>query len=156
MREQTKNPAAQHISAFAERNSGFTLVELMVVVAVISIILLIAIPAYMDYAVRTKVSEGMSIFPGIKNNIGETYSATGRWPTSNQAAGMYIPASYQTSYIDSVTINDSGTVEMVFSIADLGAANTIEFLPTSSGDGVDWICVGGSMAARYRPHVCRE
>ena len=137
------------------RARGFTLIELMVVVAILSIITMIAIPAYMDYTIRTKVSEGLAMFGPIKQNIADAYYTNGgMWPSNNAEAGMVLASSYQTKYLESIAISGSSAV-ITFNIPDLGPLNTIVFTPTSSLGGVDWACTKGSMLSKYRPPVCR-
>ncbi len=65
---------------------GFTLIELMIVVAIIGILAAIAIPAYQDYTVRAQVSEGLSLSSGLKTAVGDFYSTTGRWAADNAEA----------------------------------------------------------------------
>ena len=141
----------------ARKQRGFTLVELMVVVAILSIILMIAIPAYLDYAIRTQVSEGMSIFPTVKQNVVETYFTNGGvWPTSNEEAGMLMAGSYQTDYVESISIGTrAGSVVIDFDIPDLGGRDTIIYVPIAADGGIEWRCNRGSVLPRFRPPVCR-
>jgi type IV pilus assembly protein PilA len=62
---------------------GFTLIELMIVVAIIGILAAIAIPAYQDYTIRAQVSEGMSLASGARTAVSEAYQSTGNWPADN-------------------------------------------------------------------------
>lgn len=79
------------------RRSGFTLIELMIVVAIIGILAAIAIPAYMDYTVRSQVTEGLNLAGGLKPQIAETVASTGSWPQTlaelgieSQPSGKYV------------------------------------------------------------------
>ena len=67
---------------------GFTLIELMIVVAIIAILAAIALPAYQDYVARSQVSEAMSLSSGAKTAVAEYYADRGAWPTSNTQAGL--------------------------------------------------------------------
>ena len=135
---------------------GFTIIELMVVVAIVSILAMISIPAYLDYSVRAQVSEGLEIFGAVKKGVTESYFTNGsQWPASNQAAGLVSAVSHQTKYVDSVSVITGGNVVVTFGIPDLGASNTIIYQPTDSDGAIDWRCTAGSVAPKYRPPVCR-
>ena len=140
----------------ARETRGFTLIELMVVVAVVSILAMIAIPAYLDCAIRAQISEGIEMFAPVKKGVTEAYAANGgRWPSSNEAAGLPLSASYQTKYVQSISVAGSGTVVVTFGIPDLGADNTIIYVPNDRSGSVDWECTLGTVLPRYRPPVCR-
>ena len=84
---------------------GFTLIELMIVVAIIAILAAIAIPAYQDYVIRSQVSEGSSLAEGSKTAVAEFYSNTGHFPTGNTSAGVSQSGSITGSYVSGVLIN---------------------------------------------------
>ena len=67
---------------------GFTLIELMIVVAIIGILAAIAIPAYQDYTVRSQVTEGLNLASDLKAAVAETFAQTGSWPADNSALGL--------------------------------------------------------------------
>src|SRR4026209_2701492 len=85
-------------------HKGFTLIELMIVVAIIGILAAIALPAYQDYTIRTKVSDGLSLAAAAKLAVAETYAATGSLPADNQAAGLPAATSITSKYVTSVTV----------------------------------------------------
>src|SRR6478736_4415486 len=101
-----------------KNQKGFTLIELMIVVAIIAILAAIAISQYQDYVIRSQVSEGSSLADGVKTAIGEFYNNYGRFPNvataANQSLGLAAPASIIGSYVGSVGIT-SGVIQAHYS-----------------------------------------
>src|SRR5690554_4246054 len=94
---------------------GFTLIELMIVVAIIAILAAIAIPAYQDYVVRSQVSEGASLASGAKTALAEFKANTGDWPSDNDEAGLADPGDITGSYVDNVDVStNSGQITVEF------------------------------------------
>ena len=132
---------------------GFTLIELMIVVAIIGILAAVALPAYQDYTVRAKVSELMLAASGVRTAISEKFQ-TDPSNTASAGGGATIPV---TGKVASATVNDGGTVVVTGSTAStsVGQAVTITVTPTySTATGtITWSCIGSP--AKYMPATCR-
>src|SRR5580698_5533466 len=91
-RRRTPQPASTKSSrsflAMKAMQKGFTLIELMIVVAIIGILAAIAIPAYQDYTVRSQVTEGMNLAGSLETGVAEYFANTGSWPAANSNAGI--------------------------------------------------------------------
>src|SRR5690554_1470667 len=90
-----------------QMQKGFTLIELMIVVAIIGILAAVALPAYQDYTKRSHVSEGLSLAAGAKTAVTEFYSSNGEWPTNNTAAGIALAASITGNAVRTVAVATS-------------------------------------------------
>ncbi len=158
---------------------GFTLIELMIVVAIIGILAAIAIPAYQDYTIRSQVSEGLSLAAAAKTAIAETYLNTGVAPQNRTVAGMS-PNAIDTSgkYVTEVEVaNGTITVEFGNDANARVLGNTLAIQPYITGDdSITWLCgnatpnfnagvvimptstaaaTGTTVESKYLPSACR-
>lgn len=143
------------MNASRQRADGFTLIELMIVAAIIAILAAIAIPAYQDYIARSQVAEGFSLATGAKDAIAIYYSDHGVFPSSNQQAGMSAPASISGKYVSSVTVGNGGVIEVLFSATANAkiSGRTLTVQLSDNNGSLAWACQG--LPDRYLPNSCR-
>ena len=141
-----------------KKQQGFTLIELMIVVAIIGILAAIAIPAYQDYTIRAQVSEGLNLAGGSKTAVTEFYQDTGGWPADNTAAGVEAMALINGKYTTQVDITGN-TINVTYG----GEANTniggaiLTLTATDNVGAVEWDCTGAApLVNKWLPAACRS
>lgn len=145
---------------------GFTLIELMIVVAIIGILAAIALPAYQDYTIRAKVSEGAVAASSLKVGVAEAFADGGiAGITAYSGVVAADIANIRTAKVTDVTISNVGNITLTMGgIPQLGADNTLVFVPTIGGNPlannnsagtIQWSCNTGTIADKYLPANCR-
>jgi len=137
---------------------GFTLIELMIVVAIIGILAAVAIPAYQDYTIRAKVSEVLVIASAARTNVAEYYISTGGMPTSTDAAGISTDIDQSDFVNDIAFATSSAGASLTYTLENLGTGadgTTFVYRVVGSPSGVKVECTEGTLPAKYRPANCR-
>jgi len=135
---------------------GFTLIELMIVVAIIGILAAIAVPAYQDYTIRSRVSEAASLSGAVKTAMDVAYSegyALGSIPTTPASLNLSVSTSYTSKYVSNVAYDQSGVINVKLGVdRSLGTAKSksVVYSPISQGGNLEWF-VKGSVPTKYRP-----
>jgi type IV pilus assembly protein PilA len=139
------------------RQQGFTLIDLMIVLAIICILTAMAMPTYQDYIIRTQVSEGLALSAGAKSAVSEYYMDLGAWPADNNQAGLADMHDIIGKYTEHMSVNDN-VIEIKFGYD----AHTqifdqkIELTAVNNAGSISWACASaGVIAPKHLPDACR-
>jgi type IV pilus assembly protein PilA len=130
----------------------------MIVVAIIGILAAVAIPAYLDYAIRSQVAHGINLASAAKVAVAEFYQDTGNYPTDNATAGLAAAASIRGKYVTQVEITAGGNIEVTFgNDVNIKILDAIMTVSASDNDGsLSWACKGDTtLVDKWLPPACR-
>ena len=156
---------------------GFTLIELMIVIAIIGILAVIALPAYQDYTGRAQVSEAITLMEGQKSAVVEYYADKGKWPTSNADAGIAGSTDIKGKYVASVAVGTDGALTATMKSSDVNndfKGKTVTLKPetaaaaggaaaggaaaggaAASAGSFTLKCTTGTVPTKFLPSSCR-
>lgn len=141
------------------RQTGFTLIELMIVIAIIAILAAIAIPAYQDYLVRSQITEGVALSTEAKSAMWDFVSNKGRFPESNASAGLPGPTTINGTYVSSVDVS-GGRIKVSFDQPKSFSRIKTQVLvlsPVTHTGSITWNCANNStLSKQYLPPFCRN
>lgn len=142
-----------------KKQQGFTLIELMIVVAIIGILAAIAIPAYQDYVARSQSTEGLNLASGQKTTVAEIWSTEGSFADADSgSSGIPAAADISGDFVSQVAVAD-GIITATFASSGVAAplqGNSLQLSPVTSAGSVNWVCSSSDIDDEYLPSDCRN
>ncbi len=138
------------------KQAGFTLIEQMIVIAIIGILAAVAIPAYQDYIARAQASEGMTLMAGMKTSVTEWHSDRGAFPTGPGSVNGVVRGKYVGDITFTPTNTTNFTMTATYQTTNVSAriaTTTLTILTTSGGQR--WACAAGTIPTALLPGGCR-
>ncbi len=136
---------------------GFTLIELMIVVAIVGILAAVALPAYQDYTKRAHVSEGLGLAAGAKAAVADYYATTNQWPTTNSQAGLNDKITGNA--VKDIQVNTDGVITITYNDrVDNDTDRTLTLVPSDSNGAIFWECKAddsNGVESKHLPAFCR-
>ena len=135
----------------SKKKNGFTLIELMIVVAIIGILAVVGTPVYTNYLIRAQISEGLNISSGAKVAMSEYYIENGEWPKNNRAAGLADKHDIQGEYTEHVSIK-TNVIEIKYhdSANRAIAKQKVDLIAVDNDGSIAWTCVSsGKIKAKH-------
>ena len=138
---------------------GFTLIELMIVIAIIGILAAIAVPAYQNYIIRVKIGEGLILAAPAKIGMSEYHSAKNSWPQNNGQAGIAPVDEISGNYVESIKVGEAegkGVITITYK-ATLGTStskDTLKLEGTVGQGSYSWVCFSSVIKSRFLPPAC--
>ncbi len=137
---------------------GFTLVELMIVVGIISILASMAVPAYLDHSIRAQVAQGIKLGSGAKIAVTEYYQDRGAYPADNATAGLEAAANITGKYVTQVAVTGAGLIQVTLgNDVNFKLLNAVlTFTPVDNAGSITWACAGdATLVDKWLPPSCR-
>lgn len=140
---------------------GFTLIELMIVIAIVGILAAVALPAYQDYTARAQMSEALTLAEGQKSAVVEYYSDNGTFPNSNTSAGIAASNEIKGKYVASVKVEGNASVASITATMNSSNVNkdikgkTLVLVDKQNSGSFSWECKKGSVDEKFLPSTCR-
>jgi len=136
------------------REHGFTLIELMIVVAIIGLLAAVALPQYQQYTYRARVTEGLALASPYKTAVSEYFTTHNQLPTTAESVGMVDLGASSAASVSSIQVSGTGMITITFrtNVAPAGQ-NQVTLTPATTTGGVNWTC-GGNLSVHLKPRSC--
>ena len=132
---------------------GFTLIELMIVVAIIGILAAIAIPQYQNYTARAQATEALALASSAKTGVAEYQNMENAWPANNTQAGIPVATQHSGQFVSAVQVAANGLITVTFG-SGVHSGEVLTMTPSNEGGSISWACAAPVIADNQLPTIC--